>query len=83
MQNHFNKSLKKAGLRSPKKATERGWSEPFYLSTGPGPFLLKFQVGWRESWTAQNGMLGLGLWLTGGWKAAGVKAANRWVLNGV
>lgn len=26
---------------------------------------------------------GLGLWLTGGWKAEGLKAANRWVLDGV
>lgn len=81
--NHFFKSLEKAGLRAPEEARpQRGIG--VNPSTSPGPFLFKFQVGCRKPWAAQNlGVLALGLWLTGGWKAEGLKAANRWVLDGV
>lgn len=80
MLNHFLKGWVKDS-QSGSKARERVWSEPFFPSTGPGPFSLKFQVGWREPWTPE-GDAGFGA-LAYRRLASSWGQSSKWVLDGV
>ena len=85
----FFKSLQKAGLRSLEMETDAGEG----LGQAGRQRVNHFPLHWSWSISLQSRMggtlnhreqdAGFGALLTGGWKAAGVKAADTRMLNGI